>query len=134
MTKVLIFKKKLSHFSNKPSFSGKGKHDLRQMGRKKFGHAKSTDTVATENLGHLLVGDKELLVLRVLEIVFLNVGPELFDAFGTAGFLLANNVSQVSAEFHGFGKSGSLRHVEVFCFVSKNLKGKSKGLQSRSPH
>jgi len=115
MTKVLIFKKKLSHFS-KPS-SGKGKHDLRQVGRKKFGHAESTDAVATENLGHLLVRDKELLVLRILEIVFLDVGPELFDAFSTAGFLLANNVSQLSAEFHGFGKSGSLRHVEVFCFV-----------------
>ena len=131
MTKVLIFKKKLSH-SSKPSFSGKGKHDLRQMGRKKFGHAESTDTVATENLGHLLVGDKELLVLRVLEIVFLDVGPELFDAFSTAGFLLANNVSQLSAEFHGFGKSGSLRHVEVFCFVSKNLKGKSAKMKQKN--
>ena len=94
------------------------------MGRQKFGHAESTDAVATENLGHLLVGDKELLVLRVLEIVFLDVGPELFDAFSTAGFLLSNNFGQIGAEFHGFGKSGSLRHVEFFCFVlvSKSLK------------
>jgi len=86
------------------------------MGRQKFGHAESTDAVATENLGHLLVGDKELLVLRVLEIVFLDVGPELFDAFSTAGFFLSNNFGQIGAEFHGFGKSGSLRHVE-FCFL-----------------
>ena len=104
------------------------------MGRKKFGHAESTDAVTSKNLSHLLVRDKELLVFRILEIVFLDVGPELFDAFGTAGFLLANNVSQVSAEFHGFGKSGSLRHVEVFCFVfvSKNLKGKSAKMKQKT--
>merc|ERR1712062_497944 len=84
------------------------------MGRKKFGHAKSTDAVTSKNLSHLLVRDKELLVFRILEIVFLDVGTELFDAFSTSGFLLANNVSQLSAEFHGFGKSGSFRHVEFF--------------------
>merc|ERR1712062_484477 len=51
------------------------------MGRKKFGHAGGTDAVTSKNLSHLLVRDKELLVFRVLEIVFLDVGPELFDAF-----------------------------------------------------
>ena len=65
-------------------------------------------------LGHLLVGVEELLVLGILEVVLLDVSPELLDALGTAGLLLANDVGELSAELHGFGKSGSLRHVEFF--------------------
>jgi len=78
-----------------------------------LGHAKSADAVVSEDLGHLLVGHEELFVLGVLEVVLLDVGPQLLDAFGAAGLFLANDVSEVRAELHGFGKSGSLRHFDL---------------------
>jgi len=37
----------------------------------------------SQDLGHLLVGGEELLVLRILEVVLLQVRPELFDALCT---------------------------------------------------
>ena len=64
------------------------------------------------HLGHLLVGGEVLLVLRVLQVVLLDVGPELLDALGPGGLLLANNVGQLGAELHGLGQTGSLRHLE----------------------
>ena len=85
--------------------------DFRQVSGEELGHAKSADTIGTEDLGHFLVGDEELLVLGVLQIVFLQVSPQKLDAFGAAGLLLANNVGQVGAELHGFGKSGSFGHL-----------------------
>ena len=84
---------------------------LRQVSGEELGHAKSTDTIGTEDLGHFLVGGEKLLVLGVLQIVFLQVSPQKLDAFGAAGLLLANNVGQVGAELHGFGKSGSFGHL-----------------------
>ena len=85
--------------------------DFRQVSGEELGHAKSADTIGTEDLGHFLVGDEELLVLGVLQIVFLQVSPQLLDAFGAAGLLLANNVGQFGAELHGFGKSTSFGHL-----------------------
>ena len=87
--------------------------NLRQMGREEFGHSKGTDFVIAKDLGHLLVGGEELSVFGILEVVLFQVSPKLFDAFGTAGFLLANNVSQFSGELHGFGETGSFRHGDL---------------------
>ena len=84
------------------------------MGTDMLGHAESTNFVSTENLGHLFVGDEVLLVVRSLEVVFLKVSPKFLDAFGTAGLILANNSSQISAELQRFGESGSLRHFDEF--------------------
>ena len=63
-------------------------------------------------LCHLFVGSEVLLVVRILQVVLLEVGPQFFDAFGTAGFLFANDGSKVLAELHGFGESSSFRHFE----------------------
>ena len=63
-------------------------------------------------LSHLLVWGEVLLVLWVLEVVLLDVSPELLDALCAGSFLLAHDVSQLSAQLHGLGKSGSLRHLE----------------------
>ena len=87
--------------------------NLRQMGGEELGHSEGTDFVVAEDLGHLLVGDEELLVFGILEVVLFQVSPKLFDAFGTAGFLLADDVSQFSRELHGFGESGSFRHGDL---------------------
>ena len=86
---------------------------LRQVSGEELGHAEGTDAVGAENLGHLLVGGEELSVLRILEVVLFQVSPKLFDAFGTAGFLLANDVSQFGGELHGFGETGSFRHGDL---------------------
>jgi len=77
-----------------------------------LGHTESTDPVVAEDLGHLLVGVEELLVLGVLEVVLLDVGPQLLDALGPGSLLLADDVSELGGELHGLGESGSLRHVE----------------------
>jgi hypothetical protein len=86
------------------------------VSREELGHAEGTNTVGTENLGHLLVGEEELLVLGVLEVVLLEVGPELLDALGTAGLFLADDIGEISAELHGLGESGSFRHVDFLGF------------------
>ena len=92
-------------------------------------HAEGADAISTEDLGQLLVGGEVLLILGVLEIVLLEVGPQKLDAFGAAGLLLANDVGELSAELHGFGKSGSLRHFDRFLRVFRRiLKEKRKVL------
>jgi len=94
---------------------------LGQVGGEELGHTESADAVVTEDLGHLLVGHEELFVLGVLQVVLLDVGPQLLDAFGAAGLLLANDVGELSAELHGFGKSGSLRHFDRFLRVFRRI-------------
>ena len=81
-------------------------------------HAKGADAISTEDLGQLLVGGEVLLVLGVLEIVLLEVGPNQLGAFGAAGLLLANDVSQVGRDLHGLGKStSSFGHLCKFRLV-----------------
>ena len=47
-----------------------------------------------------------------LEVVLLEVGPQLLDALGPGGLLLADDVGQVGGELHGLGQAGSFsRHV-----------------------
>ena len=53
-----------------------------------------------------------MLVLGVLEVVLLDVGPELLDALGAGRLLLADDVGQLGGELHGLGESGSLGHLE----------------------
>jgi len=77
-----------------------------------LGHAESPDAIVAEDLGHLLVGVEELLVLGVLEVVLLDVGPQLLDALGAGSLLLADDVSELVGELHGLGESGFLRHFE----------------------
>merc|ERR1719414_71017 len=89
------------------------RNNLGQVSGEELGHTEGTDTIVAEDLGHLLVGGEELLVLGVLEVVLLEVGPQELDAFGTAGLLLANDVGEVGAELHGLGESGSFGHFEV---------------------
>jgi len=91
-----------------------------------LGHTESTDPVVAEDLGHLLVGVEELLVLGVLEVVLLDVGPQLLDALGPGSLLLADDVSELGGELHGLGESGSLRHVELVgfrCLVKDRKEG-----------
>jgi len=83
-----------------------------------LGHTESTNPVVAEDLGHLLVGVEELLVLRVLKVLLLDVSPQLLDALSPGSLLLADDVSELSGELHGLGESGSLRHVEFLRVVS----------------
>ena len=93
------------------------------MSAEELGHREGADAFVAEDLGHLLVGSEILLVLGVLEIVFLKVSPELLDAFGTASLLLADDISELRAELHRSGKSGSffLCHFVETSRVSANF-------------
>jgi len=83
---------------------------LGEVAGEELGHAEGADAVVTEHLGHLLVGGEVLLVLGVLEVVLLDVGPQLLDALGAGRLLLPDDVGQLGAELHGLGETGSLRH------------------------
>ena len=88
------------------------------MSLEELGHTKGTNLVLSENGDHLGVGSEVLLVIRVLELVGLDVGPEALDHLGSGELLVllgADEVSQLLAETQRLGESGSLRHLE--CLV-----------------
>ena len=62
------------------------------MSREELGHGES---VLAEDLGYLGIRGEELLVLRVLGVVLLQLGPNLLDTLSSGGFLLANNFGQL---------------------------------------
>ena len=70
-----------------------------------------TDTFGAEDLGQLLVGSEELIVLWVLEFVFLEVGPEVLQALGPGSLLQADDGGQLWADFHWSSKYTSLWHL-----------------------
>ena len=76
-------------------------------------------------LGHFLVWEEELLVLWVLEVVGLEVGPQVLDALSPGGFGLPDDGGKVGADLHGCSESGSLRHLES----SSENKGKEDYFQ-----
>jgi len=47
------------------------------VSRQELGHGEAPHPLSSEDLGHLLVGGEELLVLGVLEVVLLEVSPQL---------------------------------------------------------
>ena len=97
------------------------------MSAQELGHTESTNPVVAKDLGHLLVRVEELLVLRVLKVVLLEVSPQLLDALSPGSLLLADNVSELSGELHGLGESGSLRHVEFLRVVSVEFEKRLEG-------
>ena len=58
-------------------------------------HAEALELLRSDDLEQLLVADGELLVLRVLQVVLLNVGPHLLDHFMPWGLLCADDGSKV---------------------------------------
>ena len=58
-----------------------------------LGHGESLQLVGTKEFGHLFVGDEVLFVLRILEIVVLDIGPKMFNALSSGGFFHANDGS-----------------------------------------
>ena len=84
------------------------------MGREVLGHGESLDLVLSEDLGHLLVGGEVLLVVRVLEVLLLEVGPQELHQLGPRRLLLADDGGELGAQLLGGGDSFSLlRHGSV---------------------
>ncbi len=65
------------------------------MSGEELGHGEGANAVGSKDLGHLLVGGEELLVLGVLEVVLLEVSPQLLDALSAGCLLLADDVSKI---------------------------------------
>merc|ERR1719295_779712 len=102
--------------------------DLLQMVAQELRHREGTHTLGAEDLGHLLVGREELLVLRVLEVVFLQIGPQVLHALGPGSLLHANDGRQLWAHLHGCSKSTSLGHLDSFLKIfSTSLATSSNG-------
>ena len=56
------------------------------MIRKVLSHTEGTDTVLAKNLGHLPVRGEEGLAVGILQVVLLDVVPQVFDTLRTAGY------------------------------------------------
>ena len=78
-----------------------------------LGHAEGADLLLAKDRLHLLVGLEELLVLGVLELLLLDVGPELLHHLGSAelvALLDRQQIRELVAERERFRESASLRH------------------------
>ena len=56
------------------------------MIHKVFSNTEGTDTVLAKNLGHLPVRGEEGLAVGILQVVLLDVVPQVFDTLRTAGY------------------------------------------------
>ena len=83
------------------------------MGREELGHGEPLDLVLSEDLGHLLVGGEVLPVLRVLQVLLLEVGPQELHQLGARRLLLADDGGELGAQLLGRGDSTSCRHGGV---------------------
>jgi len=78
-----------------------------------LGHGEPPHFLLAKDFSHPLVGLKVLLVLGVLELVLLDVGPQLLDDLAPSGLRLADNVGQVLGQLVGLGQPRTLRHFEA---------------------
>merc|ERR1719464_1866909 len=88
-----------------------------QVSLEELCHTEGTNLVLSEDGDHLGVGGEVLLVLRVLQLVGLDVGPESLDHLGPGELLVllrADEVSELLAEGQRLGESGSFGHLCSF--------------------
>ena len=80
------------------------------MSLEELGHAERPDVFLAEDWDHVLVWLEVLLVLGVLELVLLDVGPELLNDLGPGQHLAllgAQHGRQLRGERQRLGQSGS---------------------------
>lgn len=77
-----------------------------------LGHSEASDLVPTEDARHLLIGREVLLVFRVLQVVLLDVGPQVLDDFAAAGLLATDDGGEFGGQVIGFGQTFAFRHGE----------------------
>ena len=77
------------------------------MSGEELGHGEGSHSVVAKDLGHFLVREEVLLVIGVLEVVGLQVGPEVLDALPAGGGADPDDVGQVAGDSHGLAKSSS---------------------------
>ena len=87
------------------------------MSGEELGHGEGPHPVVAKDLRHLLVGEEVLLVLGVLEVVSLQVGPEVLDALPAGGGAHADDIGQVAGDSHGLAKSSSWHDELVFIIL-----------------
>ena len=99
------------------------------MRRQELGHPEGAEPFVPKDLGHLLIRRHVALVVRVLQVVLLEVGPNLLDALRAGGLILADDVSEVVGELERLLESFSFRHFDLFRDVEVGSgKRLSKGL------
>ena len=84
------------------------------MSRNDFRHGvdgEAPNPLSAKDLGHLFVGDEELHVSGVLQVVHLEVGPQLPDALSPGGHLLSDDDGKIIGQLHGLIETGSLSRL-----------------------
>jgi len=76
-----------------------------------FCHSKASDFFVAENLGHFSVWGEILFVFWVLQLVLLNVGPQVLNDLAPGGVSSADHSCQIGRECVGFGQTFTLRHL-----------------------
>ena len=87
--------------------------EVGEVGLEELSHPEPLDLVLSEDLGHLLVGGEVLPVLRVLQVLLLEVGPQELHQLGARRLLLADDGGELGAQLLGRGDSTSCRHGGV---------------------
>merc|ERR1719186_1703816 len=70
-------------------------------------HPECLDLLLPKNLSHLCIRSEELLVLRVLELLLLDVGPDALDHLGPAELFILGNAHEGC---QGGGEAERLSH------------------------
>jgi len=76
-----------------------------------FRHSKASDFLLAENLGHFSVRSEILFVFWVLQLVLLNVGPQVLNDLAPGGVGSAHYGCQIGGERVGLGQTFTLRHL-----------------------
>ena len=97
---------------------------LSQMSLEVLGHSKSFLPFFSKDGFHFLVWSEPLFVLRVLQLVFLEVGPDMLDNLrpGHLLHLQPEQINQVLGQLQWFGEAGSFWHfdgIELDLFVRR---------------
>ena len=78
---------------------------LRHVLLKILGHSKTFELLLADDLLQFLVADGPLLILGILEFVFFNISPHLFNDLMPRGLIHPNNGLQISGKFVRLGES-----------------------------
>ena len=55
-----------------------------------LGHAEAIHLLVPEDIGHLLIWSEQPTIVRILQLVLLNIGPQPLNNLGTRCFPLSN--------------------------------------------
>ena len=79
-----------------------------------LGHPEALELLHADDLEKLVVADGELLVLRILQIVLLDISPHLLDHFVTGSLLSADDRRKIFGQSEALCESTATAALSLF--------------------